>query len=111
LERTKQLGLLAVAGLVFAFARRGKQLWSSWEQFFTDWFVHTFGLAAFTGLLMFAIISSHRFFLGYELEDYQDVTFYVLMTLLFAALGMIALGHWTPPSGFDDSLNRLVLFS
>jgi hypothetical protein len=113
-KETREFGLLLITGLVVAFVRHGVEEhwkpWRSWEQLFVYWFIHTIGLVLLTGVVLAAIVVSHRFFLGHQRPDYADVTFYILMTVLVGALGVVVLGHWAP-SDDDYSLARLLLFS
>lgn len=79
--------------------------WDSWGDFFGYWFVHTMGVILIMGIAFAAIIYTHKFFLGYERkESDRELTFYVLMTILVAALGIWVAAHWPHSDDeYDDS--------
>ncbi len=105
---TREVGLWVFTGLVVAYVRHGLQhhwrLWDSIGDFLAAWFIHSMGVAVLGAVALAAIIYSHKFFLGYELkESSRQLTFYILMTILVAALGIAFLAHWHPSGDFDDS--------
>jgi hypothetical protein len=59
------------------------------------------GVALLIGVALAAIIYSHKFFLGYSKESYgRELTFYIAMTILVAAIGIAMVVHW--PASDDD---------
>lgn len=95
----RETALLVFTGLVVSWVRHGLEhhwkAWDSWGDFFGYWFFHTMGVILLMGIAFAAIIYTHKFFLGYERKEYdRELTFYVLMTLLVAAL---VSGSW--PTG------------
>jgi MFS superfamily sulfate permease-like transporter len=111
----REIALVIFTGLVVAFVRHGLQhhwkAWDSWEDFFIAWFIHTVAVALLVAGSMAAIIFSHKFFLGYNKEDYgRELTFYILMTILVAAVGILFVAS-APPSDDDDSSAFTILLS
>ncbi len=103
----RQIALVIFTGLVVAWVRHGLQYhwksWDSWEDFFIAWFIHTMGVALLMAASLAAIIFTHKFFRGYNKEDYSEITFYVLMTILIGALGIAFLALRGPSDDYDDS--------
>jgi hypothetical protein len=111
----REFGLTVFAGLVVAYVRHGLQhhwaLWDSLGDFFAAWFFHTIAVVMLMAASLAAIIYTHKFFLGYEKKEFgREVAFYILMTILVAALSIAVVAHW-PSSGddFDDSSAFVVL--
>jgi hypothetical protein len=87
----REIALVIFTGLVTSYVRHGLQhhwkAWSSWEDFFVSWFIHTMGVAVLMGVALAAIIYSHKFFLGYDRKDYgREIAFYIMMTILVGVL-------------------------
>jgi len=104
----REIALVIFTGLVVAFVRHGVQYhwksWDSYEDFFLSWFVHTLGVILLMGIALAAIIYSHKFFLGYDVkENARWLTFYILMTILVAALGIAFVANAPPSDDLDDS--------
>jgi hypothetical protein len=104
----REIALVIFTGLVVAYVRHGLQHhwkpWDSYEDFFVAWFIHTVGVALLIGVTLGSIIYSHKFFLGYDRKEYGgEVTFYVVMTILVAALGIALVALLPPSDDFDDS--------
>jgi hypothetical protein len=104
----REIALMIFTGLVVAYVRHGLQHhwkpWDSWGDFFGAWFVHTMGVAVLMAIAAAAIIYSHKFFLGYDKESYgRELTFYIVMTILVAAIGIAFIAHSPPRDDFDDS--------
>lgn len=111
----REIALVIFTGLVVAFVRHGLQhhwkAWDLWEDFFLAWFFHTMAVALLMAASMAAIIFSHKFFLGYNKEDYgRELTFYILMTILVAALGILVVAHWPASDDEYDDLSAFVTF-
>jgi MFS superfamily sulfate permease-like transporter len=109
------IALVIFTGLVVAWVRHGVQhhwkSWGSWEAFFVAWFIHTMALAVLIVAALAAIIFTHKFFLGYDKKDYgRDLTFYIVMTILVAALGIAIVANSPPRDDFDDSSASLIFF-
>lgn len=104
--KNRQAILVIGTGLVVAYVRHGiEKHWSPWdsiEQFLTYWFVHTAGLVVLIAFVAMAVIWLHKFFLGYERENYADeLTFDILMTVLVTSVCIAFLAHWTPAGEFE----------
>jgi len=105
----REIALVIFTGLVVAWVRHGLQYhwksWGSWGDFFAEWFVHTMGVALLIGFALAAIIYSHKFFLGYDRKEYgRELTFYIVMTILVTAIGIVVVAHWpASDDDFDDS--------
>jgi hypothetical protein len=86
--------------------------WESWEGFFVAWFIHTMAVGLLMAISLAAIIYSHKFFLGYEKEEYsREITFYIVMTILVCALGIAFIALRGPSDdGFDDS-SAIVMYA
>ena len=111
----REVALVIFTGLVVSYVRHGLQhhwkAWDSWGEFFAEWFVHTMGVALLMGVALAAIIYLHKFFLGYDRKEYgRELTFYILMTVLVAALGIAMVSHWPSSGEFDDSSAFFVFF-
>jgi hypothetical protein len=111
----REFGLTLFTGLMVAYVRHGLQhhwtLWDSIGDFFAAWFFHTIAVVMLMAASLAAIIYTHNFFLRYEKKEVgREVIFYILMTILVAALGIAIVAHW-PSSGddFDDSSGFVVL--
>jgi hypothetical protein len=111
----REVGLTIFTGLVVAYVRHGLQHhWTHWDSigdFFAAWLFHIIAVVMLMAASLAAIIYTHNFFLGYAKKEYgREVTFYILMTILVAALGIAVVAHW-PSSGddFDDSSAFVVL--
>jgi predicted secreted protein len=91
-----------------AYVRHGVNTqWKSWdsvEQIAIWWFIHTIALFLFMAITSAAILRSHEFFIGHKPEQNADenVPFYVLMTVLIAAVSIYLLSHWIPSGDYDD---------
>jgi hypothetical protein len=101
----REIALVIFTGLVVAFVRHGLQhhwkAWDSWEDFFLAWFIHTVAVAVLMAASMAAIIFSHKFFLGYGKKEYgRELTFYIVMTILVAAIGIALIAHSPPRDDF-----------
>jgi hypothetical protein len=113
----REIALVIFTGLVVAYVRNGLQHhwngWDSWGDFFAEWFFHTIGVALLMAVALAAIIYSHKFFLGYSKESYgRELTFYIVMTILVAAIGIAVVAHWpASDDDFDDSSAFFILFS
>ena len=113
----REIALVIFTGLVVTWVRHGLQYhwkaWGSWEDFFVEWFVHTMGVALLMAVALAAIIYSHKFFLGYSKDSYgRELTFYIVMTILVAAIGIAVVAHWpASDDDFDDSSAFFILFS
>jgi hypothetical protein len=83
---------------------KGRWKWDTWEDFFAAWFVDTVGVAIFTAIALAAIIFSQKFFLGHN-KEVQDLSFYIVMTVLVGALfiGFIAMHR---SSSDDDDFDE-----
>ena len=106
--------LIIFTGLVVAWVRHGLQhhwkSWGSWEDFFLAWFIHTMGVGLLAAVSAAAIILSHKFFLGYDKNDYgRELFFYVMMTILVGALGIAFVALKPPSDDYDDS-SAIVVF-
>ena len=114
LER-REFALLVFTGLVVTWVRHGLQHhwkgWDSWGDFFAQWFVHTLGVLMLLLAAGAAIIWSHKFFLGYEKKEYgRELMFYIVMTILVAAL-CIAFVALKPPSDDYEDSSVFIIFS
>jgi hypothetical protein len=113
----REVGLTALTGLVVAYVRHGlRHHWKFWDSigdFLGAWFIHTIGVALLMAAALAAIIYSHKFFLGYDRKEYgREVTFYILMTILTAALGIIVVSHWPySDDDFEDSSAFVITIS
>lgn len=113
----REVGLTVFTGLVVAYVRQGLQhhwkLWDSIGDFVLAWVIHTMGVAVLMAAALAAIIYSHKFFLGYEKKEYgRELTFYILTTILMAALGIAVVAHWPSSDGdFDDSSAFVIFIS
>jgi hypothetical protein len=101
-EKTKQGILLVVTGFAVSYTRHGLQYqWHAWESieaFFVGWFVHTAGLLLFLMVAVIAIAKSYEFFLGVKRksDDFDELVFMVLMTVLVGAIFIFVVAHWVP---------------
>jgi hypothetical protein len=68
----REIALVILTGLVVAWVRHGLQyhwkLWDSWRNFFTSWFVHATAVFLLMVVALWAIIYTHKFFLGRDME-------------------------------------------
>jgi hypothetical protein len=104
---TKDKGgiLLVVTGLAVAYVRHGLEgnwgKWESIEQFLAGWFVHTMCLALFMAIAATAILRLHEFFLGTkrESDDFEELFYNVLMTVLVGTIFIFIIAHWSPSDG------------
>jgi hypothetical protein len=106
---TREGGLWVFTGLVVAYVRHGLQhhwrLWDSIGDFLAAWLIHTFGVGILGAAAAAAIIYSHKFFLGYDKKEYgHELFFYIIMTILVAALGIALVAHWPSSDDFDESV-------
>jgi hypothetical protein len=101
--QTRGIVLVLATGLVVSLVRHGLQdHWASfpsWGRFFLSWVIHTIGVALFTVCASAAIFATHRFFLGYQWDGDTEVltevlAFYVVMTVLVAAIFIAVLAPW-----------------
>jgi hypothetical protein len=95
----REIALVILTGLVVAWVRHGLQyhwkLWDSWRNFFTSWFVHAMAVFLLMVVALWAIIYTHKFFLGRDMEgNEREVSFYVVMTILVASIGIAVLSNW-----------------
>lgn len=113
----REIALVIFTGLVVTWVRHGLQYhwkaWSSWGDFFAEWFVHTMGVTLLIGVAFAAIIYSHKFFLGYDRKEHgRELTFYIVMTILAAALGIAVVANWPhSDDDFDDSSTFIILYT
>jgi hypothetical protein len=111
----REVGLTIFTGLVVAYVRHGLQhhwtLWDSIPDFFAAWLFHTLAVVLLMAASLAGIIYTHKFFLGYEKKDYgREITFYILMTILVAALSIAMVAHWpSSDHDFDDSSAFVIL--
>lgn len=105
----REIALVIFTGLMVAWVRHGLTHhwhgWDSWGDFLAEWFVHTMGVVLLMGVAFAAIIYSHKFFLGYSKESYgRELTFYIVITILVASIGIVVVAHWpASDDDFDDS--------
>jgi hypothetical protein len=103
--KTKEGVLLVVTGLAVAYVRHGLEdnwgAWESFEQFFAGWFIHTMGLALFMAIAGAAIWRFQKFFLGRkrESDDFDELSYVVLMTVLVGTIFIFIVAHWSPSDG------------
>ncbi len=105
---TRGVALVIFTGLIVAWVRHGLQNhwkpWDSWEGFFASWLVHTLGVVLLTLVTVITIIWSHKFFLGYDKKEYdREMTFYIVITILVAALGIAFVANSPPRDDYDDA--------
>jgi hypothetical protein len=74
------------------------------EQFFISWFIHTIALLLFMVITSAVILRFHEFFVGCKPEQHaeESVPFYVVMTVLIAAVSIFSLSHCVPSGDYDD---------
>ena len=111
----REIALWIFTGLVVSWLRHGLQYhwkaWNSWEDFLLGWFIHTMGVGLLVAVALAAIIFSHKFFLGYNKEEYgRELTFYIVITILACALGVAFLALRGSTEDFDDS-SAFVMFA
>jgi hypothetical protein len=111
----REYALIIFTGLVVAWVRHGLQYhwkaFASWEDFFLSWFIHTMGVVLLMGVALAAIIYSHKYFLGYDSKDNgREMTFYIQMTILVAALGIAFLALRGPSDDDYDDSSAIVIF-
>lgn len=103
-------GLYVFTGLAVSWVRHGIQYhwkpFSSWEEFFASWFVHCLGVGVLVVVTVTAILWTHKFFLGRHLELKQgdELVFYIVMTVLVAALAVALMANVQPSDDHDSSL-------
>jgi hypothetical protein len=95
------IGLQIVTGLIVAFVRHDleahRAVWDSFEQFLVSWLIHTVALAFLLAFVGFAILQLHKFFLGVDVKDnWFEVWFYTLMTVLVASVFIFLIAHYGP---------------
>jgi hypothetical protein len=84
---------------------------SSWEQFFISWLIHTIGVSILSVLAAFAIMRSHKFFLGTEWkDDLEKLVFYAVVTVLVGTVAVAVVAN-TPPLDDEDLGLLLSYFS
>ena len=109
----RETALVIFTGLIVAYVRHGLQHhWKAWiwENFFISWFVHTIGVVLLMGVSLAAIFFSHKFFRGYDCkQDARELMFYIVMTILVAALGIAFVANSPPRDDYDD-LSAIVTF-
>ena len=74
------------------------------QQILTSWFIHTLGLLLFMTITSAVILRCHRFFFGRQADgDAEEaLPFYVVTTVLMAAVSIFLLSHWIPSGDLED---------
>jgi hypothetical protein len=98
LNHRARLAVLALAtAFVFTLARAGE---GSWWDFLGGWFAHLVAVLLLGIVAAASITRFHKFFLGrpppWPSSEADEVGFYVLMTLLVAAIAMFMLMNLGP---------------
>jgi hypothetical protein len=103
------IGLQVVTGLVVAFVRHALQthrMWDSFGQFLVSWVIHTVAVIVLMAIALVPILWFHKFFLGYEYEGTkkksEELSFYLLMTVLVASVCIFLVAHNVPMDDLDD---------
>jgi hypothetical protein len=101
---TKRAFLIPVTGLVVAYVRHAinNKQWDSVEQALVSWIIHSIALMVFFLATSAVILWSHEFFLGrkYKGNLEEEPQFYILMTVLVAAVSIYLISH--APGGYND---------
>lgn len=107
----KKIGLLyGVTSLVITLARNyasHARFWSSGSDFLMMWFIHFIGIGIVVICAGASIMSFDKFWLGYKIEEkgwndrLEEITYYVLMTLLVISVIVIFGAHHIP-NDYDD---------
>jgi len=103
----KRTCLFLFTSLVVAYVRHDGvtdqwRTYPSLGNLLISWFIHSVGLFFFFVAAAFLIERYHKFFLGREWQgDHDDLQYYVVMTVLVAAIAIFAFAHWVP-IGADD---------
>jgi prolipoprotein diacylglyceryltransferase len=106
--RLREFLLIPATGLIVSYVRHGVATgWSSWDsihQVFVYWLIHTMGLMLFIPIAGGIIFSTQKFFLGYkpQKEHTEEIIFYVMMTILIAAVSIYVVAHWPAGGDYDD---------
>jgi len=112
-ESLKQGILLVVTGLAVSFVRHGLEThwhsWSSYEQFFLYWIIHTIGVAMLAGISGLVISFNHQRFLGYKKDDMDAFMFYALMTILIATIAIAIVANWVPSDDDDAAASTITI--
>jgi hypothetical protein len=93
----RQVLLVVITGLVVYFVREGLHPspptvgWASIEHLVTGWFINTMGVLLLGAIAGACIMRFHKFFVGSPEPDLEEVMFYVVMTVLVAAISMYVL--------------------
>src|SRR3974390_2237111 len=108
-KHTRTIALFVFTGLVISLVRYGLEhhwkLFPSWELLLTSWLIHTLVLVVFTVIAATAIIRTHNFFLGSNwTEDKDELTFYIVMTVLIGALSIAVLANYSASKDDDANL-------
>lgn len=90
------IGLQVFTGLVVTFVRHDlrqpRVAWDSLVNFLSAWFVHTMAVVLLMVIAAVSIQSTHKFFLGYEREQFKDkfeeLSYYIVVTVLIAIVGI-----------------------
>lgn len=109
-RQARAVGLVVFTGLVVTWVRQGLEhhwhSFSSWESFFSGWFIHTIGVFMLGGFGAVAIMGTHKFFMGSECkEDIETLMFYVVITVLVGAFAIAIVAN----APMDDENTRLML--
>jgi hypothetical protein len=104
LVATALVVILVRAGLHPSFPAGDTGWWASVENLLVGWFIHTVALLLLVAIAAALIVRFHRLFLGHPAPwpdgSFDDVTFYVLMTVLVATVSIYVVANATP--SFDD---------
>jgi hypothetical protein len=93
-----RVGLLAGAASFFVAVARRKTVPLLSFDFLAWWFVNFFGVAVLAAITYAAIIGFSDFCLGYKHKETStlEVTYYIYMTVLVAAVSLLVLSHVAP---------------
>jgi hypothetical protein len=89
--------LVVITGLVVYFVREDLHPsprtvgWASIEHLLTGWFINTMGVFLFSVIAGACIMRFHKFFVGSPEPDVEEVVYYVVMTVLVAAISIYVL--------------------
>jgi hypothetical protein len=100
----RQVLLVVITGLVVYFVRTGLHSspptagWASIEHLLPKWFINTMGVLLLGVIAGACIMHFYKFFVGSPEPDVEEVMFYVVMTVLIAAISIYVLATLS----FDD---------
>ena len=102
----RQSILIPITSLAVAYVRHGLTTnwawWSSFDDLFAWWFLHTIALFVFVIIAAVVILRTQEFFVGSKPSKdnhyYDEIFFYLTMAVLVAAVSIYVVAHW-PPSG------------